>query len=263
MACSVFPDRGLNPFPLHFQLHCYPLCHLGNPYYFHKVSFLLSYWFCGAHFTTLSAVFIHSSFCTWDSWYLNISFLACLFEAIANISWLVFFGELENTLPPHTFTSTCSKSIVRNIYFSRSVISDSLQTHGLQHARPPCPSPTPGAYSNSWPLIQWCHPTISSSVIPFSSCLQSFPASGSFQMSQLFPSSGQSIGVSASSSVLPMNIQDWFPLGWTGWICLLPRDSQVSSPTPHFRSINSLALSFLYTPTLTSIHDCWKNHSFD
>ena len=104
--------------------------------------------------------------------------------------------------------------------FSRSVVSDSLQPHKPQHARPPCPSPTPGVYSNSCPLSRWCHPTISSSVFPFSSCLQSFPASGSFQMSQLFASGGQSIGVSASTSVLPMNIQDWSPLGWTGWISL-------------------------------------------
>ena len=99
-------------------------------------------------------------------------------------------------------------------------MSDSLWTHGLQQARPPCPSPTPGVYSNSCPLSWWCHPTISSSVIPFSSCLQSFPASRSFQRSQLFTSGGQSIGVSASTSVLPMNIEDWFPLGWTGWISL-------------------------------------------
>ena len=100
--------------------------------------------------------------------------------------------------------------------FSCSVMSDSLRLHELQHARPPCPSPTPRAYSNSCSLSQWCHPTISSSVIPFSSCPQSFPASGSFQMSQLFPSGGQSIGVSAS--ILTMSIQDWFLLGWTGWI---------------------------------------------
>jgi len=99
-------------------------------------------------------------------------------------------------------------------------MSNSLQPHGLQHARPPCPSPTPRVYSNSSPLSWWCHPTISSSVIPFSSCLQSFPASGSFQMSQLFESGDQSIGVSASTSVLPMNTQDWSPLGWTGWISL-------------------------------------------
>ena len=99
-------------------------------------------------------------------------------------------------------------------------MSDSLQPHGQLHSRPPCPSATPRAYSNSCPSIRWCHPTISSSVIPFSSCLQSFPASGSFQMSQFFASGGQSIGVSASASVLPMNTQGWFPLGWTGWISL-------------------------------------------
>ena len=102
----------------------------------------------------------------------------------------------------------------------RSVMSDSLQPHELQHARPPCPSPTPGVYSNLCPLSQWCHPTISSSVLPFSSCLQSFPASQSFPRSQFFASGGKRIGVSASASVLPMNIQDWFPLGWTGWISL-------------------------------------------
>ena len=107
-----------------------------------------------------------------------------------------------------------------SVQLSHSVMSDSLRPHGLQHARPPCPSPTPGACSNSCPSSQWCHPAISSSVIPFSSHLQSFPASESFQMSQLFTSGSQSIGVSASASVLPMNIQDWFPLGWTCWISL-------------------------------------------
>ena len=106
------------------------------------------------------------------------------------------------------------------VQFSHSVMSDSFWPIGLQHTRPPCPSPTPRAYSNLCPLSQWCHPTISSSLIPFSSCLQSFPASGSFTMSQFFSSGGQSIGVSASASVLPMNIQDRFPLGWTGWISL-------------------------------------------
>ena len=105
--------------------------------------------------------------------------------------------------------------------FSPSVVSDSLRPHRLQHARLPCPSPTPGVYSNSCPLSQWCHPTISPSVIPFSSCLQSFPILGSFPVCQFFTSGGQSIGVSASASVLPMNIQDWFPSGWTGWISLL------------------------------------------
>ena len=107
-----------------------------------------------------------------------------------------------------------------SILFSHSVMSDSLWPHGLQHTRPPCPSPAPGVYSNSCPLSQWCHPTISSSVIPFSSCLQSFPVLGSFPMSQLFTSSNQSIGVSASGLVLPMNTQDWSPLGWNGLISL-------------------------------------------
>ena len=104
--------------------------------------------------------------------------------------------------------------------FSHSVVSDSLWPHELQHARPPCPSPTPGVHSNSCPSSWWCRPAVSSSVVPFSSCPQSFPASGSFQMSQLFASGGQSIGVSASGSVLPMNTQDWSPLGWTDWISL-------------------------------------------
>ena len=146
--------------------------------------------------------------------------------------------------------------------FSHSVVSDSLQPHGLQHTRPPYLSPTPGACSNSCPLSRWCHPNISSSVIPFSSHIQSFPASGSFPNNQLFALGDQSIGVSASASVLPMNTQDWSPLGWTDWI-LQSRDSQESSPTPQFKGINSSALSFLYGPTLTSIHDYWKNHSFD
>ena len=116
--------------------------------------------------------------------------------------------------------------------FSRSVMSDSLRPHGLQHAWPPCPSATPRVYSNSCPLSRWCHPTISSSVVCFSSRLQSFPALGSFQMSQLFSSDGQSIGASALASVLPMNIQDWFPLRLTGWISLQPKGlSRVFSNT--------------------------------
>ena len=111
-------------------------------------------------------------------------------------------------------------STFSSVQLSRSVMSDSLYTYELQDARPPCPSPTPRVYPNSCPLSQWCHPTISASIIPFSSSPQSFPASGSFPMSQFFASGGQSIGVSASASVLPMNIQDWFPLGWAGWIYL-------------------------------------------
>ena len=121
-------------------------------------------------------------------------------------------------------------------------MSDSFWPHRLQHARPPCPLPASGVYSNSCPLSWWCHPTISSSIIPFFSHLQSFPASGSFPMSQFFASGGQSIGVSASASVLPMNIQDWFPLGWTGLISMQFKGlSKDSSPTPQFKSINSSA----------------------
>ena len=108
---------------------------------------------------------------------------------------------------------------ISSVQFSRSAVSNSLWPHESQHARPPCPSQTPGVYSNLCPSSWWCHPTISSSVVPFS-CPQSLPALGSFPMSQLFSSGGQSIGVSASASVLPMNIQDWSPLGWTGWISL-------------------------------------------
>ena len=139
------------------------------------------------------------------------------------------------------------------VQFSHSVVSDSLQPHELQHTRLPYPSPTPGVHPNSCPSSWWCHPAISSSVVPVSSCPQYLPAAGSFPMSQLFAWGGQNIGVSASTSVLPMNIQDWFPL----------RDSQESSPTPQFKSINSLVLSFLHCPTLTSIHDHWENHSLD
>ena len=110
--------------------------------------------------------------------------------------------------------------LLSSVQFSCSVVSNSLQPHDLQHARPPCPSPTAGVYPNSCPLSRWCHTTISYFVIPFSSCLQSFPASGAFQMSQFLTSGGQSIGVTASTSVLPVNTQDWSPLGWTGWISL-------------------------------------------
>ena len=151
---------------------------------------------------------------------------------------------------------------ISSVQFSRSVVSDSLWPHGLQHARPPCPLATRGVNSNSCPLSWWCHPTVSSSVIPFS-CLQSFPGSGSFQMNQFFTSGGQSIGVSASVSVFPMDIQDWFPLGWTGWISLQSKGLSKPSPTPQFKSINSSVLSFLYSPILTSIHDYQKNHSLD
>ena len=138
-------------------------------------------------------------------------------------------------------------------------MTDSSWPHGPQHTRPLCPSPTSGVYSNSSPLSWWCHPTISSSAIPFS-CLQSFPASVSFPMSHFFTSSGQSIGVSASTSVLPMNTQDWSPLGWTGWVSLQSKGlSRVFSNTT-VQKHQFFSISFLYSPTLTSIHDYWKSH---
>ena len=140
----------------------------------------------------------------------------------------------------------------------------SLRPHGLQHTRLPCPSPTPGLCWNSCPSGWWCHPTISSSVIPFSSCLQSFPASGSFPMSWLFAWGGQSIGVSASTSALPMNTQDWSPFGWTGWISLQSKGLSRVSPTPQFKSINSSALNLFLVQLLCTlctfvVHNYWKN----
>ena len=137
-----------------------------------------------------------------------------------------------------------------SVQFSHSVVSNSLQPHGLQHARPPCPSPTPGVYSNPCPSSQWCHPTISSSVFPFTSHLQSFPASGSFPMSQFFTSGSQSIGASASASVLPVDIQDWFPLRWTGWISLHSKGlSRLFSNTTGQK--HQFFNAQLYHPTLT------------
>ena len=131
--------------------------------------------------------------------------------------WIMCFQFKMCSFSLVMFTDMFASSSVQ---FSCSVVSDSLQPHGLQHAWLPCPSPSPRACSDSCPLSQWCHPTISSAVLPFSSCLQSFPASESFQMNQFFASGGQSIGASASASVLPMNIQDWFPLGLTALISL-------------------------------------------
>ena len=153
---------------------------------------------------------------------------------------------------PHVFCPS--------VQFSLSVVSNSLRLHEPQHARPPCSSPTPRVHPNPCPSSQWCHPTVSSSVTPFFSCLQSFPVSWSFPMSQPFTSGGQSIGASASVSVLPVNIQDWSPLGWTGWISLQSKGlSRVF--LNQFKSISSLVLSFLYSPTLTSIHDYYFSKS--
>ena len=145
---------------------------------------------------------------------------------------------------------------------SLSCVQSLWLQHGLQHARPPCPLPSPGACSNLCLSSRWCHPAISSSVIPLSSCLQSFSALGSSPMSQFFASGGQSIGASASASVLPMNIEDWFPLGWTDWISLQSKGlsrvlSNITVQKHQFFSAH------LHSPTLTSIHDQWKNHSLD
>ena len=152
---------------------------------------------------------------------------------------------------------TCDNvwNIFSSVQFSCSVVSDSLRPHQSQHTSPPCPSPSPGVHSDSHPSSCWCLPAISSSIFPFSSCPQSLPASESFPMSQFFAWGGQSIGVSALASFLPKKSQGWSPC--------VPRDSQESSPSPQFKSINSSALSLLHSPTLTSIHDHWKNHSLD
>ena len=155
-----------------------------------------------------------------------------------------------------------SPQIFSSVQFSRSVVSDSLRPCESQHARLPYPSLSPGISLSSCPLSQWCHPTISTSVVPFF-CPQSFSASGSFPMSWLIASDSQIIGASALASVLPMYIQGWFPLGLTGLISLQLRVSQESFPAPQYENISTLALSLLYGPTLTSIHDYWKINGFD
>ena len=157
-----------------------------------------------------------------------------------------FPSDISSSQPDHQFSS---------VQFSRSVMSDSLRPHELQHARPPCLSPSPGVHSNSHPLSRWCHLTVSSSVVPFSSCPQSLPASESFPRSQLFALGGQSTGVSALPSFLPKNTQSWSPSQWTGWISLQSTGLSRVFCNTTAKSINSLALSFLHSPTLASIHD--------
>ena len=168
--------------------------------------------------------------------------------------WFRFFSVLQHSTEAHMENPLSVLPVFllhiqfSSAQFSRSVVSDYLWPHESQHTRPPCPSPAPGVHPNSCPLSRWCHPAISSSVVPFSSCPQSLPASESFPMSQLFAWAGQNIGVSASTSVLPMNTQDWSPLGWTGWISLQAKGlSRVFSNTTAQK--NSWALSFLYSPT--------------
>ena len=171
----------------------------------------------------------------------------------------MYFGErYGNLATEHACVHVFQFSSVQ---FSRSVVFDSLRSHESQHARLPCPSQAPRASLNSRPLSWWCHQTISSSVIPFSSCLQSCPASGSFPMSQFFASGGQSTGVSATASVLPMNIQDWFPLGLTGLILQSKGLSKVfSNTTVQKHQFFGAQLSLCSN---SHIHDYWKNHSFD
>ena len=200
-------------------------------------------------------------FCSWNS-----CVCVCVCVCVCDRSFITVKKDRE-TWHNHQKRRVPPTTLVLSVQFSHSVMSDSLRPHGLQHTslsiRFPWVSPTPGACSYPCPLSLWCHPTISPSVVALSPCLQSFPASGSFPMSQFFASGGQSIGVSASASALPMNIQDWSPLGWAGWISLQSKGlSRVFSNTT-IKSINSLVLSFLYSPTLTSIYDHWKNHSLD
>ena len=156
-----------------------------------------------------------------------------------------------------------TNNLILLLILSHSIVSNFLRLHGLQHTRLPWPSPSPKACSTSCPWCWWCHPTILVSVIPFSSCLQSFPASGSFPVSPFFTLGGQNIGASASASVLQVNTQNWFPLDWLVWSPFCPRDSQGSSPIPYFKSINSLTFSLWYDTSLTSIHDYWKIHCCD
>ena len=203
--------------------------------------------------------FLHQHvFLTWD-----LSIIQQAFGNSLEINALIAHLN-RSTLPHrHILAHKCTVMFSSVQFSSVTFVSYSVWPHEPQHPRPPCPSPTPRVYPNSYPLSRWCHPTISCSVIPFSSCPQSFSMSGSFQMSQLFALGGQSIGVSAPTSVLPLNTQERSPLGWTGWISLQSKGLSKVFSTPQFKSINYSALSFLHNPTPTSIHDHWKNHSLD
>ena len=178
--------------------------------------------------------------------------------------------ETTELIPDSNDCTPClgfSKLVISSVQFSSVAQSCPTLCDPMNHSTPDlpvCPSPAPELHSNSCPSNWWCHPAISSSVVPFSSCPQSVPASETFPMSQLFAWGGQSTGWnSASASLLPKKSQGWSPLEWTGWSPCSPRDSLESSPTPQFKSISSSALGFLHSPTLTSIHDYWKNHSLD
>ena len=192
---------------------------------------------------------------------LTAVFFLSVFPSFENYMYTLF--QIPLSLTEQTVPLACNLPI-SSVQFSHSVMSDLLRPHEPQHTRPSCPSPTPRVYPNSCPLSWWCHPTISSSVIPFSSCPQSFLATGSFQMSQLFTSGGQSTRISASTSVLPMNTQDWPPLGWTGWTSSQSKGlSRVFSNTTVQKhqffgaQLSSQSNSHIHT----CIHDHWKNHS--
>ena len=172
---------------------------------------------------------------------------------------LLFMIYLEHFWKQFAHNSHFQFNQISSVHFSHSVVSDCLQPHGLQHSRPPCPSPTLGVYSDSCSLSQWCHPIISPPVVS-SSCLQSFPASRSFQINQFFATGGQSIGVSASASVFPIYIQDWFPLVWTGWISLQSKGlSRVFSNTAvqkHHTVCDPLGLAFPIWCHVFEVHPC-------
>ena len=211
---------------------------------------------CQAYPCPSPSPWVCSGSCPLSRWcYLTISSSAASFCSCSQSFPASGFFPVSQLLASGGQGIGASASVSR---FSHSLMSDSLQPHGLQHATPPCPSPTPRGCSNSCPSSQWCHPTISSSVFPFSSCLQFFPASGSFAVNQFFKSLGLSIVASASASVLSMNIQGWFPLGLTGLISLLSKwVSTVFSGTMAWKH-QSLVLNLLYGPDLTFIHDYGK-----
>ena len=206
----------------------------------------------------------YTNWCTTSSVTLLCHNMEILISIISNFPYN--FGSLQFQIlwfQLKWFWRYLPKAMLSSVQFSCSIVSDSLWPHELLQARPPCPSPTPGVHPNPCPLSRWCHSTISSSIVPFSSCPQSFSASRSFPMIQLFASGGQSIRVSASTSVLPMHNQDWSPLGWTGWISLQSKGLSRVFPNTTVQKHHSSVLSFLYSPTLTSTHDHWKNHSLD
>ena len=227
---GIFPTQGLNPGLPHCRQILYQLSHKGSPRILEWVAFP-----------------------TQES---NQVLLRCrriLYQ-------LSYQGSLPSKCPIHINSLFF---LFLSVQFSCSVVSNSLQLHGLQHPRLPCPSPTPRFCSNSCSLSWWCHPIISSSVIPFSSCLQSFPASESFPMSQFFASGGQSIGASASASVLPVNIQEWFPLGFDLKFDLTVQGTFKSLLQYHSSKASILWCLAFFMVQLTSIRDYWKNHSFD